>query len=350
VHVFCEGSAVLTRGCSSSNEDEESSASEDEETQETETTVTRLRRLGIVDYRESPEVDYIGEEEVRELVPPATSPPEKATEYPALQKLQTSYVQLALATGNTVSHTKTRWENMAASGAEQRRSQSTTRSATESGKATGRKTRSVAPIETNDSPERAILRRYLVEMKKDHVYIAKGILAAAQADLNQRKPFRGNGQGGRLGILYDEESPFKNIKRDEVAIVGKETEALQVEGVRFDVVNYVKVNTTAQRKHIVYKPRLIKWPKDLPQPRRCRWYTTLRNNVIAENEEEMRYLPYFGEDTYDMSDMQLEQLYVDKTKDVAYKGKDLECGYLHCCHECLVLMTGRRGDVRGVHS
>lgn len=46
-------------------------------------------------------------------------------------------------------------------------------------------------------------------------------------------------------------------------------------------------------------------------------YLTLRNNILAEDDEVMRYFPYFGEDAAendDLAALNLEEAFVDKTK------------------------------------
>lgn len=44
-------------------------------------------------------------------------------------------------------------------------------------------------------------------------------------------------------------------------------------------------------------------------------YTALKNNVLTEDHEELRYHPYFGEgEETDAAALNLEEAFIDKTK------------------------------------
>lgn len=181
---------------------------------------------------------------------------------------------------------------------------------------------------SDDDPEKTrikiTLQKYLAEMKKDHVYVAKNVLAAARMDLNRQFIFRGNEQGDRPGVIYDEESPFKNMKGIETTA----TDGAQRANVfKFKVTRYTKPNTSAPPIHIEVPTVLATVAEGTPLPKKCRSYTTLRNNIVADNEEEMRYLPYFGEAADDdvLHELNLDELYIDKTKESADEGRIMEC-------------------------
>lgn len=65
--------------------------------------------------------------------------------------------------------------------------------------------------------------------------------------------------------------------------------------------------------HIAPSPSV----KGIPPLPKYHAYITLRNNILAEDDEVMRYFPYFGEDAADnnvIDMLNLEEAFVDKTK------------------------------------
>jgi hypothetical protein len=170
---------------------------------------------------------------------------------------------------------------------------------------------------------RETLGRYLTDMKKDHVYIAKNVLAAARLDVDSRTPYMGNGKGGRPGIIYDDVSPFKKMKSIQVL----ESEAPRnIDGIRLKVKHITKPNTSTVRE--IFVPTVLsKVTPGVLVPRKCRHFTTLRNNILGENEEEMRYLPYFGEGAEEdvLEGLDLSDWFTDKTKSSVEDGKTMEC-------------------------
>jgi hypothetical protein len=167
-----------------------------------------------------------------------------------------------------------------------------------------------------------VLSGFINDTKRDHVYIAKNVLAAARQDIDSRTPYMGNGQGGVKGIIYDDVSPFKKMKSIQV----DESQAPKgVDGIRLKVKHITKPNTAAV-KEIFVPTVLAKVTPGILEPRKCRHFTTLRNNILGENEEEMRYLPYFGEGAEEdiLEGLQLSELFVDKTKSSIEDGKNME--------------------------
>jgi hypothetical protein len=168
---------------------------------------------------------------------------------------------------------------------------------------------------------RTVLSHYLINMRKDHAYMVKNALAAAKIESDRRSEFLGNGQGGRPGILYDEESPFNHMKN--IAKKRQEEIPKNTNFVKFSVARY-----GSSQRHDLFVPTVpIEVSPDTPAPRKCRAYTTLRNNVIGKNEEEMRYLPYFGETAEEdvLSKLGLENWFIDKTSEIKQDGRIKEC-------------------------
>lgn len=65
--------------------------------------------------------------------------------------------------------------------------------------------------------------------------------------------------------------------------------------------------------HIAVSPQ----SQGLPKMPKYHAYTTLRNNILAEDDEVMRYFPYFGEEAAEndtLDTLNLEEAYVDRTK------------------------------------
>jgi hypothetical protein len=189
---------------------------------------------------------------------------------------------------------------------------------------TNSKTKKKSPV--LDDPRavqvQEVLSGFLTDTKKDHVYIAKNALAAARQDIDSRTPYMGNGKGGVKGIIYDDVSPFKKMKPIQV----DESQAPKgVHGIRLRVKHITKPNTAAV-KEIFVPTVLAKVTPGILEPRKCRHFTTLRTNILGENEEEMRYLPYFGEGAEEdiLEGLQLSELFVDKTKSSVEDGKTME--------------------------
>lgn len=180
----------------------------------------------------------------------------------------------------------------------------------------------------DDDPEnsriRNILLKYLMDMKKDTVYMAKNVLAAARMDLNRRYLYGGSGQGVNPGVIYDEESPFKSMKSIQTQATSG---AGRNQTFRFRVTRYTKPNTSLPPTTIEMPTTLAEVTPGIPIPKKCRAYTSLRNNIIADNEEDMRYLPYFGENVPEdvIDELDLSEIFVDKTKLSAEDGKAMEC-------------------------
>lgn len=160
---------------------------------------------------------------------------------------------------------------------------------------------------------RALLRKHLAEMQRTHAYIVKSALTAARLDLNARKP--------PAKVIYDRVSPFKDMK--SIEITSAEAKERKCEVGKFAVKYHGK---GVENKFLV--PAAISvTPEGLAQMPKYHSYTTLRNNILADDDEVMRYFPYFGEDAEEeeINQLNLEDTFVDRTKASAEDGRRSEC-------------------------
>lgn len=163
---------------------------------------------------------------------------------------------------------------------------------------------------------RALLRKHLAEMQKTHAYIVKSALTAARLDLNTRKP--------PAKVVYDRVSPFKDMK--SIDITPAEAKERKCDVGKFAVKYHGK---GVENKFLV--PAAISvTPEGLAQMPKYHSYTTLRNNILADDDEVMRYFPYFGEDAEEeeINQLNLEETFVDRTKASAEDGRRSECELL----------------------
>jgi len=170
-----------------------------------------------------------------------------------------------------------------------------------------------APLDARSLEIKEILQRYLTDMKKDNVCLVKNVLAEARADLDSRSVYSSDGKGGHRNIIYDDVSPFKKMKSKQKLL--RDVDVSKQEGFAFKVRHFTKPGPSTLNE--IYVPTVpCNVTPGTPLPRKCRAYTTLRSNIIADNQEEMRYLPYFGEDDSEknpLTDLRLGELFVDKT-------------------------------------
>lgn len=181
-----------------------------------------------------------------------------------------------------------------------------------------------------DDHVKAVLHSYLSEMKEDHAYVVRNSLAAARLDINQRQVYKGNGIGGLPGIQYDDESPFKDMH--SVAITtAKAAELKPNEIKKFTAFHYLKPHTASHHKLILKTAVLRSISPPPPEVPKYRCFTTLRKNISADNDENLRYLPYFGEDAQDEDStrMELQELYVDKTAQTVREGHITEWAWMY---------------------
>lgn len=160
---------------------------------------------------------------------------------------------------------------------------------------------------------RALLRKHLAEMQKTHAYIVKSALTAARLDLNARKP--------PAKVIYDRVSPFKDMKSIEIT-------SAEAKERKCDVGKFaVKYHGKGVENKFLVPAAISVTPEGLAQMPKYHSYTTLRNNILADDDEVMRYFPYFGEDAEEeeINQLNLEDTFVDRTKASAEDGRRSEC-------------------------
>lgn len=163
---------------------------------------------------------------------------------------------------------------------------------------------------------RALLRKHLAEMQKTHAYIVKSALTAARLDLNSRKP--------PAKVVYDRVSPFKDMKSIEIT-------SAEAKERKCDVGKFaVKYHGKGVENKFLVPAAISVTPEGLAQMPKYHSYTTLRNNILADDDEVMRYFPYFGEDAEEeeINQLNLEETFVDRTKASAEDGRRSECELL----------------------
>ncbi|KAL7267775.1 hypothetical protein RUND412_009625 [Rhizina undulata] len=165
------------------------------------------------------------------------------------------------------------------------------------------------------------LQQHIAEMRKDHGYIVKNSLAAARLDMEQLyKP-----QNNPIGIGLDEVSPFSDMKSIEM-----ETKPKDMDVEKFYVRVFVRHHTW-QNRFCWVPVTVAKTPRSLNKVPKYHSYTTLRNNILAEDDEVMRYIPYFGEgcDDGDIDAMNFAEAFEDKTRLAAEEGKKVEWAHMY---------------------
>lgn len=150
-------------------------------------------------------------------------------------------------------------------------------------------------------------------MQKTHAYFVKSALTAARFDLDTREP--------PPKVIYDRVSPFKDMKSIEIT-------SAEAKERKCDVGKFaVKYHRKGVENKILVPAAISITPKGLAQMPKYHSYTTLRNNILADDDEVMRYFPYFGEDAEEdeINQLNLEDTFVDRTKASAEDGKRSEC-------------------------
>lgn len=175
-------------------------------------------------------------------------------------------------------------------------------------------------------PIKSLLHKYLKEMKEEHVYVVKSVLAAARLEMNQQPVFRGMDGQGIPGVKYDNVSPFRNMR--SIALDISVTEATQRTDIgRFSTKPHVRSNTTTPEQKLFVPITVGKTPDNIAAVPKYHSFTTLRNNILAEDDEVMHYHPYFGEEAADndVQQLHLDETFVDRTKIAEIEGKKNEC-------------------------
>lgn len=156
------------------------------------------------------------------------------------------------------------------------------------------KKRKESELQDFDDEEQQIytaLKRHLDKAQEDHAYIVRYALTCARLDIDTIPPYEGEGIGGRTGVIYDDESPFRNMKPIEnvpATQMGKNVSQLSV----FHAMGSNKMNGRTILR-IPGVPTPI--PKGLPPMPGHHWFSKLRRNIVTEDDTIYRYIPYFGD-------------------------------------------------------
>lgn len=156
------------------------------------------------------------------------------------------------------------------------------------------KKRKESELQDFDDEEQRIyqaLKKHLNESQEDHAYIVRYALMCARLDNDMIPPYEGKGIGGRPGIIYDDESPFKDMKpiaNLPASATGKNVSQLSV----FYSVGAGKMNG----RTILRIPGIpMPIPEGLPPMPGHHWFSKLRRNITTEDDTIYRYIPYFGD-------------------------------------------------------
>ncbi|KAI9767146.1 MAG: hypothetical protein M1840_005935 [Geoglossum simile] len=156
----------------------------------------------------------------------------------------------------------------------------------------------------------ALLRNYMLEIAEDHNYFVTGML------LNDN--VRSGKSATKCGRFYcaptehaEAESPIKDMKAIQFPSMPKGL---------YDGAKYGKLSAVIWKNHnskAIEGKMTVPLTKHssaaLPVPKYSS-YTSLRRNVLAEDDDKLRYFPYFGDDINDGG--ALQELYSDWTKNL----------------------------------
>jgi len=179
-------------------------------------------------------------------------------------------------------------------------------------------------LETRSTPYKLLLQKHLLQMKKTHAYIARGSLTAARLDINARGYYDGSPGSGTPGISYDEVSPFADM--GNIDITATEAKERKIDVGRLYIRHHSKPHALSEHR-LVLPAKVAETPKDLEKVPKYHSYTTLRNNILSDDDEIMRYYPYLGDEAGDdeINQLSAEETFIDRTRATAEEGKKDEC-------------------------
>ncbi|KAF8472725.1 hypothetical protein BDZ91DRAFT_760204 [Kalaharituber pfeilii] len=168
---------------------------------------------------------------------------------------------------------------------------------------------------------KAVIAKYQQILADEHAYIVIHALRAARYVVNNR--YSGSPEAEKRDM-----PAIDTIPASTAGTVLKEKDLTKG---RFTVRNYSKANSSGTEIKLQVKGHVAPSPsaKGIPRLPKYHAYTTLRNNILAEDDEFMRYFPYFGEeiDENDVFDMlNLEEAFVDRTKNAQEENMRAEKG------------------------
>ncbi|KAH0560042.1 hypothetical protein GP486_003436 [Trichoglossum hirsutum] len=182
-------------------------------------------------------------------------------------------------------------------------------------------TRSLSPVEMT-----SLLKKYLAEIADDHDYFVTAMLRC-----DNMKPGKFTAKCGRHYCApaehFEAESPIKEMKAVQFPSMPKglydATKYAKMSGlVRRNSGHYCWGKLTSQiwKNHntkaveVRMTAPLTRHTSDSEPVPKYSSYTSLRRNVLAEDDDKLRYFPYFGDDINDGG--ALQELYSDWTKNL----------------------------------
>jgi len=179
-------------------------------------------------------------------------------------------------------------------------------------------------LDARSAPCKLLLQKHLLQMKKTHAYIVRGSLTAARLDINARGYYDGTPGSGTPGISYDEVSPFTDM--GNIDITATEAKERKIDVGRLYIRHHSKPHALSEHR-LVLPAKVAETPKDLEKVPKYHSYTTLRNNILSDDDEIMRYYPYLGDEAGDdeINQLSAEETFIDRTRATAEEGKKDEC-------------------------
>lgn len=204
-------------------------------------------------------------------------------------------------------------------------------------------------LDAKSSASRSLLLRYLLDMKKIHAHIVRSSLTAARLDINAQSTYDGTPGSGNSSVSYDSQSPFADMPGIDTTVAEAKERGLDVG--KFNVRYHNKPHAPSEYR-LVVSAVVAETPKTLEKVPKYHSYTTLRNNILSDDDDVMRYYPYLGEDAgdEDINQLNLEETFVDRTRASAEEGKKNECKFVFLHQEGLCSSSlSRCRDVHNFH-
>ncbi|RPA92541.1 hypothetical protein L873DRAFT_183359 [Choiromyces venosus 120613-1] len=183
-------------------------------------------------------------------------------------------------------------------------------------------------LDAKSAPCRLLLQKHLLQMKKTHAYIVRGSLTAARLDVNARGFYDGTPGSGTPGISYDEVSPFVGLGSIDITVT--EARERKIDVGRFYIRHHSKPHALSEHR-LTIPTKVAETPKNLEKVPKYHSYTTLRNNILSDDDEIMRYYPYLGDEAGDdeINQLSAEETFIDRTRATAEEGKKDECAAMY---------------------
>ncbi|KAG0644669.1 hypothetical protein HOY80DRAFT_996830 [Tuber brumale] len=183
-------------------------------------------------------------------------------------------------------------------------------------------------LDAKSAPCRSLLQNHLLQMRKTHAYIVRACLTAARLDINALGFYDGTPGSGTTGISYDEVSPFTDM--GSIDITATEAKERKIDVGRLYIRHHTKPHALSEYR-LVLPAKVAETPGDLEKVPKYHSYTTLRNNILSDDDEIMRYYPYLGDEAGDdeINQLSAEETFIDRTRATAEEGKKDECAAMY---------------------